>query len=293
MSDGGTVGRPRITVVTPSFNQAAYIEETIESVLAQSYPNLEYMVIDGGSTDGSVEIIKKYARSLTYWVSEPDRGQTHAINKGLARATGEIFAYLNSDDLYLPGALQAVADGFAAHPAAAVVYGKCVYIDAEGRELETRQASFNGFEEYLAIWRLLAKRQALTQPEVFCRTAALRRVGEFRGELRFVMDFEMWARLLLAGMVFQSIDQPVAKFRVYQNQKSTSAGEELYRIVRQLYDEMVAEHPERAQSDFLHELHDERLHWLFEASFAAGRSGSRAHALALVGRALRIDPRVI
>jgi len=102
---------PRITVVTPSFNQAEFIEETIRSVLLQGYPNLEYIVIDGGSTDGSVEVIEKYSPWLTYWCSEPDRGQSHAINKGFERATGEILGWINSDDILYSGALQAAAEG--------------------------------------------------------------------------------------------------------------------------------------------------------------------------------------
>src|SRR5882757_342896 len=115
--------QPRISIITPSYNQAAYIEQTICSVLGQGYSNLEYIIIDGGSTDGSVDIIRKYENRLAYWVSEKDRGQTHAINKGLERATGEIIGYLNSDDYYLDGALAGIADVFGRHPDLDLLHG--------------------------------------------------------------------------------------------------------------------------------------------------------------------------
>src|SRR5260370_28877982 len=107
---------PRISIITPSFNQAEFVERTILSVLEQNYPNLEYIVVDGGSTDGSVDVIRRYQSRIAYWVSEKDRGQAHAINKGLQRATGDIIGYLNSDDYYLEGALARVADCFSREP---------------------------------------------------------------------------------------------------------------------------------------------------------------------------------
>src|SRR5258706_6083465 len=137
---------PRISIVTPSFNQAAYVDATIRSVLDQRYPNLEYIVVDGGSTDGSVDIIRRYEDRLTYWVSEPDRGQADAINKGLARATGEIRAYLNSDDLYLPGALLRVAAEYRAHPDADIICGVCRVIDEHGRMVGQRQGTITSFD---------------------------------------------------------------------------------------------------------------------------------------------------
>src|SRR5262245_19170175 len=123
---------PRISVITPSFNQAEFIETTILSILQQNYPNLEYLVIDGGSSDGSIEIIQKYQRHLAYWVSEKDRGQAHAINKGLQRATGELIAFLNSDDFYLEDTLARVADRYMRHPGVDLWHGRCRIVDQRG-----------------------------------------------------------------------------------------------------------------------------------------------------------------
>ncbi|WP_322508462.1 glycosyltransferase family 2 protein, partial [Anaerolinea sp.] len=122
-----------VNIVTPSFNQARFLEETMLSVLHQDYPHIEYIVVDGGSTDGSVDIIRRYADRLAWWVSEPDRGQTDAINKGFAHAHGEILAWLNSDDTYQPGAVRAAVEALEKHPEAAMVYGDAHYIDENGR----------------------------------------------------------------------------------------------------------------------------------------------------------------
>src|ERR1051326_2842776 len=143
---------PRITVITPSFNQAEFLAQTITSVLGQKYPNIEYMVIDGGSTDGSVDIIRRYEKDLAYWVSEKDRGQTHAINKGLRRATGEIIAYLNSDDYYLPSAFDRVAAHFRAHPDVDLIHGRCRTVDVGGNKTGERFGSITCYEEILDLW---------------------------------------------------------------------------------------------------------------------------------------------
>src|SRR5882672_2272557 len=127
---------PKVTIVTPSYNQGEFLEETIRSVLLQGYPNLEYIIIDGGSTDRSVEIIRRYEKWLAHWVSERDRGQSDAINKGFSRSTGDICAYLNSDDVYLPHALLSVARLFEKHPDAALLYGDCQLIDESSRVVD-------------------------------------------------------------------------------------------------------------------------------------------------------------
>ena len=131
---------PRISIVTPSYNQGRFIEETIQSVLGQGYPNVEYIIIDGGSTDNTVEIIRKYAKHLTYWVSEPDRGQSHAINKGLARCTGDLFGWINSDDVLMPGALEVVAEAWRRRPGR-IISGATSIFDEHGQRSLVRASN--------------------------------------------------------------------------------------------------------------------------------------------------------
>lgn len=198
---------PKISIVTPSFNQGNFLEKTILSVLEQDYPNLEYIIIDGGSTDNSVEIIKKYEQHLTYWVSEPDRGQSHAINKGFERATGEIFGWLNSDDWYHSGALKAVAEAFAANPDAGAVVGAGDYIDEEGRmQLDcTAPDEVNlgticsWFDKY--FW----------QPSCFFSRKCWKKCGPLDETLDFAMDVYLWIRIA-----------KVQKFITIRNLLSTS-----------------------------------------------------------------------
>jgi Glycosyl transferase family 2 len=178
---------PRVTVVTPSFNQADFIEETIRSVLLQGYPNLEYIIIDGGSTDGSVDIVKKYEEFLTYWVSEPDGGQTDAINKGLRRGTGDILAYLNSDDIYLPGAIISSIAFLQRHPETSLMYAYAERTDGNGRIFErVKSPPFD--------LRLLATTCFIRQPTVFFRRCLLDEAGYFDVSLNYCMDYEYWFR---------------------------------------------------------------------------------------------------
>ena len=230
-------GLPRISIITPSYNQALYLGETIGSVLGQGYPSLEFIIIDGGSTDGSVDIIRKYERHLAYWVSEPDRGQTHAINKGLAKATGEILAYLNSDDYYLPGALFTVAGYFQAHPRADLVHGRCRYVDAQGATIGGQLGDIARYDDILDLWDVWWNRRQFVQPEVFWSRRITDQIGAFRQDLYFVMDYEYWARILKAGGTVGRIDQELACFRFTPDQKSTRRKEvaaELLEVVRPL-----------------------------------------------------------
>ncbi|MCD4672777.1 MAG: glycosyltransferase, partial [Anaerolineaceae bacterium] len=159
---------PRISIITPSFNQADFIETTILSVLGQEYPHLEYIVVDGGSTDGTLDILRKYETQLT-WSSEEDRGQAHAINKGLARAGGEVVAFLNSDDVYAPGALLATGEYFAAHPGAWWLTGKCAIVDDQGCEIRKLITAYKHFWLQFRSYGVLQIMNYISQPATFWR----------------------------------------------------------------------------------------------------------------------------
>lgn len=228
---------PRISIITPSFNQARYIEQTIHSVLNQDYPNLEYIIIDGGSTDGTVDVVRKYESVLSYWISEPDRGQAHAINKGLERVTGDIIAYLNSDDLYLPGALHRVAGEYRARPDADLFYGRCRLIDGDNVILGQRTGSISTYEEILDLWDVWWQERNFVQPEVFWTKRIMDRAGPFREDLFYVMDYDYWARIFRAGGKPSFIDAELACFRRHSAQKSTQpelTAAELIEVARPL-----------------------------------------------------------
>lgn len=180
---------PRVTVVTPSFNQADFIRHTIESVLAQDYPNLEYIIMDGGSTDGSAAIASEYSSRLRF-LSEPDNGQTHAINKGFRMASGEIVAWLNSDDLYLPGAVAKAVKALSPHPSAGFVYGEGYLIDQHG-EITQRFPHTQPFD----LWRLVHLSDYILQQSCFFRRSALHQIGPLRESLRYAMDWDLLIRL--------------------------------------------------------------------------------------------------
>ena len=218
---------PRITIVTPSFNQAEFLEETIRSVLLQDYPNLEYIVIDGGSTDGSVEIIREYERWLSYWVSEPDQGQSHAINRGFSRATGEVIAWLNSDDLLLFGALAAIAQAVLDHPEAVLIYGEA--------NLVRRDSSFmnkNLSRAYDRRW-LLEQGNPVPQPSAFIRRRAFSEVRGLDENLHFAMDYDLWFRLGDYGQVVY-IEKPLSSMRTYPEAKTSSGDHRFFLEVRQV-----------------------------------------------------------
>jgi glycosyltransferase involved in cell wall biosynthesis len=184
---------PKISIVTPSFNQGQYIEETILSVIGQNYPNLEYIVIDGGSTDNTVEILKKYEHQLTYWVSEPDKGQSHAINKGLERCTGHVFNWLNSDDYYMPNTFFHLAEAYFKNPNISCWAGGF-------RQFFDGQPNSNEDFEPMTISSPPSRTMGtpiMLQPSTFFSLSVLREIGGINDKLRYVMDLEMWIRYLI------------------------------------------------------------------------------------------------
>ena len=184
----GFSNSPLVSIITPSYNQAPYLEQTIQSVLAQDYEPVEYLVVDGASTDGSLEIIQRYSKQLDWWVSEPDSGQADALNKGLRHARGEIVAWLNSDDLYLPGAIKQAVSALLANPELGMVFGDAISMDASGRPLNKLVFGDWGLAELLRF-------RIICQPAVFMRRSALEEAGRLDSSYHFMLDHHLWLRM--------------------------------------------------------------------------------------------------
>ncbi|MCC6146324.1 MAG: glycosyltransferase [Anaerolineaceae bacterium] len=205
-----------VSIITPSFNQARFLEATIQSVLAQDYPHIEYIVMDGGSTDGSREILERYGNRLAGWVSAPDGGQTDAINKGFARANGKVLAWLNSDDTYEPGAVREAVEYLQGHPQIGMVYGDTNFIDGEGRiigRFPARQTDYRRLREgYVHI----------PQQAAFFRADLWRQVGPLDASFYFAMDYDLWVRLAThAPLVY--LPRLWANFRLHGDAKTVAA----------------------------------------------------------------------
>ena len=202
---------PLVSIVTPCLNSARFLEETIESVLDQKYPAIEYVVMDGGSTDGTEEILKRYDGRLR-WRSERDNGQADAVNRGFALTRGEIFAFLNADDTYLPGAVERAVEGFARNPKAAVIYGDAWHVDENGKRISRYPV-----EEFDA--KRLARRCILCQPAAFMRREAFAAVQGLDARLRFAMDYDLWIRMAEDGGLVR-IEAELANSRLHGDAKT-------------------------------------------------------------------------
>jgi glycosyltransferase involved in cell wall biosynthesis len=205
-----------ISIVTPSFNQDRYIEETIRSVLAQDHPEIEYMIVDGGSTDRTIDIIRRHENQLAWWVSEKDQGQTDAINKGFARARGEVLAWLNSDDTYEPGAVAAAVNFLQEHPDVGMVYGDCNYIDPAGKVI-------GQFKADQTSYRLLRRGYThIPQQSMFLRADLWRQVGPLDPSFYFAMDYDLWTRIASRAQI-RYVPRTWANFRLHTSGKTMLA----------------------------------------------------------------------
>jgi len=224
---------PRISIVTPSYNQGRFLEETIRSVLLQNYPNLEYIVMDGGSTDQSIEIIKRYEDWIDYWVSEDDGGQSKAINTGIQRASGEIVNWMNSDDCLVEGALRRVANAYRTSPEAVAWVGACNFTHEDG-EIYQVAAPVVGTRSAFANWGGPDSDPNCSawvgQPSCFFSRSAFLQVGGLNPDLHFTMDVELWMKLIESGN-FCVLDSTISSARVYPGIKT-----------RQDYPARMAEH---------------------------------------------------
>jgi glycosyltransferase involved in cell wall biosynthesis len=219
---------PRISLVTPSYNQAAYLEATLESVLSQGYPNLQYGIVDGGSTDGSVDIIRRHRHRLDYAIIEHDSGQSEAINKGFRRADGAIVGWLNSDDTLQPGALHAIGTWFAEHPRSCWLIGGCDEIDEHGQSLRRLEAT----GEWSLAGALFRRRPFnIPQPATFWRRTLIEVVGLLDERLHHCMDFDLWCRFLAHGWKPTLIDTPLATYRLHPESKTVSQAGRFHRAL--------------------------------------------------------------
>ena len=200
----------KFSIVTPSYNQGCFIETTLKSVLNQTHESVEYIVIDGGSTDSTNDIVSKYSSKLKKYVSEPDNGQTDAINKGFAFADGDIFAYLNSDDYYFEDTLEKVDRVFSEHPEIDVVYGDCVFTDENGQFIRY----FSEIWEYYPK-KLLNNSNFIMQPSTFWRRQAFEKYGPFDSSLHFGFDWALWCEFTRNGCRFYRLHEVLSANRVY------------------------------------------------------------------------------
>ncbi len=273
----------KVSIITPSFNQSRYLEQTIRSVLEQDYPALEYFVIDGGSTDSSVEIIKRYESKLAGWVSEKDRGQAEAVNKGIKASSGEIVAWLNSDDTYQPGAIQKAIETFQQHPEAGLVYGNVLSIDENSQTFNLQTLQPYTLEDLMSF-------RIISQPAVFMRRAVLEQAGLLDLSYHYLLDHHLWLRIAQHAPIVY-IPQTLAAARYHADAKNlahtTEFGREAFQIVHWMETEPgLAPRFEKNRRRILAGAHRLDAFYLLDGGFYA-------RSLAAYARAFRYNPGVV
>lgn len=221
---------PLVTIVTPSFQQARFLEATLCSVLDQDYPKIEYLVVDGASTDGSVEIIKRYANRIDWWVSEKDSGQSEAINKGMRRAHGEFVGWLNSDDVYLPGAVSAAVKAFQDNPKAGLIYGDALAIDSQGKSFNLMRARQYTLPDLLAF-------NIICQPAAFMRRSVLEAVNYLNPAYQLLMDNLLWMNMAARAPIIY-VSQTWAAARYHDQAKNRTRGAAYGREAKALIEDL-------------------------------------------------------
>jgi len=223
---------PLVSIVTPSYNQARFLESTLRSVLEQDYPNIEYLVVDGASTDGSVEIIHRFTERLTWWVSEKDSGQSEAINKGMRRARGEYVGWLNSDDIYLTGAVSAAVMAFQSHPEAGLIYGDALAMDADGKPFNLMRARQYTLTDLMAF-------QIICQPAAFMRRSVLEEVNYLDPAYQLLMDNLLWMCMAQKASIVY-VPQTWAGARYHDQAKNRTRGAAYGREAKVLIEDLNA-----------------------------------------------------
>jgi glycosyltransferase involved in cell wall biosynthesis len=258
----------KLSIVTPSFNGRRYLEQAGRSILTQSGDfELEWIVVDGGSTDGTVELLHTFDQDpRVRWTNENDRGQSDAINKGLGRATGDVVAWLNTDDLYTPGALDAVAEAFATNPAAQWLVGRCEIINAEGQVIRHSVTRYKERSLRRYNFRALLRENFISQPAVFWRRDFGKRLGPLDESLHYTMDYDLWLRMGRASPPL-FVDRVLAQFRLHQASKTGQVNreqfDEQYRVAARYFG------ADRA-SRWVHRFNVEKIVWAYRVMRAVG-----------------------
>jgi glycosyltransferase involved in cell wall biosynthesis len=244
---------PDISIITPSYNQGQFIERTIQSVLSETNVDVEYVVMDGASTDNTVDILKQFDAQLR-WVSEQDKGQTHAVNKGINMTSAKIIGWLNSDDIFYPGAIEKVVAFFAANPKIDVIYGDANHIDVNDAVLEPY---------YTESWNLERLKEVcyLCQPAVFFRRSVIERFGQLNENLQYCMDYEFWLRLAKAGVTFYRLPHLLAGSRLHADTKTLGSSVKVHYEINDMLRQTFNRVPDRWLSNYAHALvaNDSRL----------------------------------